>query len=57
MYIILKCETNKYTSIYNDTIFCVANKYMYVYVCLMYVLLVSRSKSEGKTDPKEEVKV
>lgn len=30
---------------------------MYVYVCLMYVLLVSRSKSEGKTDPKEKVKV
>lgn len=35
----------------------IANKYMYVYVCLMYVLLVSRSKSEGKTDPKEKVKV
>lgn len=30
---------------------------MYVYVCLMYVLFVSRSKSEGKIDFKEEVKV
>lgn len=42
-------HTDKYTPIYNNIILCVTNKY--IYICSMHVLLVSISKSEGKTDP------